>query len=270
MKIFALVALASAAAAQTAPPVPSPFTIHEEIQRKGDAFDTATLFRRLKLPPKFAFESEQQWFSRTWIRSQIHSDYARTYLQLCYDFTDGCRLIGFEQRPDKSWRVVGHIDNFNRRSTHFEFFHDWVLVTRYLGSGTGLSGFDRSWLELTDTGYQEVLRHNLRGHRVFAGEPAIEWNVHFVKTEGRDRDASLVFLYYSRIYPDGLNGDFLDVRRLVTFTRPNGSPKYVFDAARSELTEQEIKRFFSATASPSVRAFRAMRDRTVNPTPGPP
>lgn len=262
MKLLAHVFAALPLLAQSPAPIPSPFAIREEILRKGDAYDAAALMRRLKLPVKFEFEASAIGFNRIVLRAEVYPFTHGVYLlELCYEFSRWCRLIAFEgdslAKPEESWKVRGYLDDANWRGFHFEQVDGWLALTRHIGSGTGISEYERSWFELTDSGFEERLRHTSHGHLAFAGEPWSKWSVHLLSKSHSQSAASMTFLYYVSFEIDGPGSAPLDARRLVTFTRPNGSPRYQLDPARSELTAAEIARFFTTGGRPTPAQIRA-------------
>ena len=258
--------VALSALAQTAVPVPSPFAIRREILRRSETYNFAALVRRLKLPSKFEFEGKAAGFGRIALHAEVHPfSYGIYFLELCYDVNRYCRLVAFEgdslAKPGESWKIRGYIDDFNWRGLNFEKAERWLVLTRHVGSGAGVSEYDRSWFELTESGFQERLRHTSHGHLAFAGEPWSKWNTNLLFESNVQNAASMTFLYYVRFELEGPGSTALDARRLVTFTRPNGSTTYQFDSGRSELTAKEIALFFTASGRPTAAPIRAFSQK---------
>lgn len=245
--------------AQSHAPIPSPFAIREEILRKGDAYNAAALMTRLALPAKYSFGAAAKWFKPESVAVEIHSYTSHVYLlELCYSYRRYCRLIAFEGgslgKPDESWKVRGHIDDYHWYGLEFHTNGDWLVLTRHIAHGTGVGEYDRSWFQLTATGFEELLRNTYRGHTTYA-DPARSWSASRIEVPVVSQ--SLDFLYYIRFEPEDRTSPPFEQRRFVSFTRPNGSPRYQLDPARSELTHAEIARFFTTSGRPTPAQIRA-------------
>ncbi|MEP7367530.1 MAG: hypothetical protein ABI972_30085 [Acidobacteriota bacterium] len=268
MKFAALLLAVFPALAQTQVPVPSPFAIREEILADYETYEMPALMHRLGLPGTHAshtraFTCAPLGCSASVIplREAVISRDASYILELCAQSGSTCRLIAFYgadlHTPNPTWRVVGFQDAEDRYGVRAALEDFGFAIDRLYGSGSGVVSYHREWFTITESAFRSQLNTVSYG-RDMNVNPMRSWRGQFIAADGQSKPLTVTFLYFIEFKDRESGIKLFDERRLVAFSRESPDTRFQFDAARSELSTEEIDTFFefdNAIAHDEILSF---------------
>jgi len=142
------------------------------------------------------------------------------------------------------WSVLGHIED-KEESWRLDVRPErpFLAVTTHPRCGTGCGISHETWYEITETGVSPVLHALNSGHDANA-QPARAYHGLPIPNRAVKTPDEIEYIYHLKFRDDKTGADLWHERRLVRFTRRKGARKFEFDPARSELTEDEMRRFY--------------------------
>ena len=157
------------------------------------------------------------------------------------------RYLVFKGEARGRWRLLGHVDHdFNRYADSRHRVaraagRDWLVVWGQEGSGTGYSLYGETWYEAGAEGLRPVLSYPAEGHvapwpsgvgRAFKARPV---------ADGGGAVAVAYTVSYERL--DYLKDKYAKLyrnRHRLRYVWDEGRRRFVYDAARSDISEAEI------------------------------
>ncbi|HEX8853436.1 MAG TPA: hypothetical protein VF754_08115 [Pyrinomonadaceae bacterium] len=221
-------------------------------RRKNGETDTVDLNRtweRLGIPPGY-FDTCDYCAAEIFRHELDGERGSETVLKLSKGFNDLFLYLVFKRAGGGRWQLLGFVDHdFNRyqASRHRVLRangRNWLVVRGQEGSGTGYSLYAETWYEVSAKGVRPVLHYPVEGHVAPWPEGVgREFKARFTDPQP---DARAVTLSYTVSYSladyriDDEARNLYRNQHRVRYAWDEGRREFVFDAARSNIAEQEV------------------------------
>jgi hypothetical protein len=161
----------------------------------------------------------------------------------------GTRFLLFKKSDagqQAAWRFLGYIDLDDQRNGLPE--HEiveagtkrWLAITALAGRGAGYNSYVESLYEITDNGLKDVMSFPSHGHLMCESlnqAPGREFDGRIACVQN---DGTTIIVELNISYPiDGL--ELWKKKQTAVFKKCGESAEFAFDAAASELTEEELQ-----------------------------
>lgn len=174
-------------------------------------------------------------------------------LKLTQSF-DYCRFLVFKRERARrtrgpAWRLLGVVDHdFNRYEMARHrvvpaLGRNWLVVRGQEGSGTGYSLYTETWYEVSAKGVRPVLYYPAQGHVApWPSGVGRAFKARVAEARGRAKGVTLDYaVTYEKL--DYMKDRFSKLyrnRHRVRYVWDEGRRAFAFDAARSDISEEEV------------------------------
>ena len=230
----------------------SPFALARVIRNSTETspVDLRTVWHKLGVAAEYFETCSGECEAKTYRRELDNRPGREVILELSRSWDVRRFLVYTKVSSSRRWKLLGYIDHdFNRywmakQRVVRAFGRNWLVIRGQEGSGSGYSLYGETWYRVTAEKVHRVLHYPVDGHTA-PWPTGVGWDFKGRVISNRSRNADVLDVRYKVAY------EFLDYfehrfdklfanRHHVYYVRDTRTNKFVFDSARSNISETEL------------------------------